>query len=108
MFLAMNKSVVKATYNIFVVLGFLFTPYIILAINIFEQIGWFWVGLAMASVVLVSAAAYKTCDELGLHRNTAVLFPLGALVMAAIMVNSMFQTLVRKKTEWRGRVYSVK
>ena len=108
MFLAMNKSVVKATYNIFVVLGFLFTPYIILAINIFEQIGWFWIGLAMASVVLVSAAAYKTCDELGLHRNTAVLFPLGALVMAAIMVNSMFQTLVRKKTEWRGRVYSVK
>ena len=108
MFLAMDKSVVKATYNIFVVLGFLFTPYIILAINIFEQIGWFWIGLAMASVVLVSAAAYKTCDELGLHRNTAVLFPLGALVMAAIMANSMFQTLVRKKTEWRGRVYSVK
>ena len=29
MFLAMNESVVKATYNIFVVLGFLFTPYII-------------------------------------------------------------------------------
>jgi len=108
MFLAMNESVVKATYNIFVVLGFLFTPYIILAINIFEQIGWFWIGLAMASVVLVSAAAYKTCDELGLHRNAAALFPLGALVMAAIMANSMFQTLVRKKTEWRGRVYSVK
>ena len=108
MFLAMNESVVKATYNIFVVLGFLFTPYIILAINIFEQIGWFWIGLAVASVVLVSAAAYKTCDELGLHRNAAALFPLGALVMAAIMANSMFQTLVRKKTEWRGRVYSVK
>ena len=108
MFLAMNKSVVKAAYNIFVVLGFLCTPYIILAINIFKQIGWFWIGLAMASVVLVSAAAYKTCDELGLHRNTAVLFPLGALVMAAIMANSMFQTLVRKKTEWRGRIYSVK
>ena len=84
------------------------SPYIILAINVFKQIGWFWIGLAMASVVLVSAAAYKTCDELGLHRNTAVLFPLGALVMAAIMANSMFQTLVRKKTEWRGRVYSVK
>ena len=108
MFLAMNESVVKATYNIFVVLGFLFTPYIILAVNIFEQIGWFWIGLATASVVLVSAAAYKTCDELGLHRNAAALFPLGALVMAAIMANSMFQTLVRKKTEWRGRVYSVK
>ena len=108
MFLAMNESVVKATYNIFVVLGFLFTPYIILAINIFEQIGWFWIGLAMASVALVSAAAYKTCDELGLHRNAATLFPLGALVMAAIMANSMFQILVRKKTEWRGRVYSVK
>ena len=108
MFLAMKKSVLKATYNVAVVLGFVFTPYIILAINIFEQIGWLWIGMALVGVVLVSAAAYKTCDEMELNRNNAVLFPMGALVMAAIMANSMFHTLVRKKTKWRGRVYSVK
>ena len=108
MFLAMKKSVLKATYNVAVVLGFVFTPYIILAINIFEQIGWLWIGMALVGVVLVSAAAYKTCDEMELHRNNAVLFPMGALVMAAIMANSMFHTLVRKQTKWRGRVYSVK
>ncbi len=108
MFLAMKKSVLKATCNVAVVLGFVFTPYIILAINIFEQIGWLWIGMAVVGVVLVSAAAYKTCDEMELNRNNAVLFPMGALVMAAIMANSMFHTLVRKKTKWRGRVYSVK
>ena len=108
MFFAMKESVLKATYNVAVVLGFVFTPYIILAINIFEQIGWLWIGMAMVGVVLVSAAAYKTCDEMGLHRNNAVLFPMGALVMAAIMANSMFHTLVRKKTKWRGRIYPVK
>ncbi len=108
MFFAMKESVLKATYNVAVVLGFVFTPYIILAINIFEQIGWLWIGMSMVGVVLVSAAAYKTCDEMGLHRNNAVLFPMGALVMAAIMANSMFHTLVRKKTKWRGRIYPVK
>ena len=108
MFFAMKESVVKATYNVAVVLGFVFTPYIILAINIFKQIGWLWIVMALVGVVLVSAAFYKTCDEMELHRNNAILFPMGALVMAAIMANSMFHTLVRKKTKWRGRVYSVK
>ena len=108
MFFAMKESVVKATYNVAVVLGFVFTPYIILAINIFKQSGWLWIVMALVGVVLVSAAFYKTCDEMELHRNNAILFPMGALVMAAIMANSMFHTLVRKKTKWRGRVYSVK
>ena len=108
MFFAMKESVLKATYNVAVVLGFVFTPYIILAINIFQQIGWLWIVMALVGVVLVSAAFYKTCDEMELQRNNAVLFPIGALVMVAIMANSMFHTLVRKKTKWRGRVYSVK
>ena len=107
MFLAMKRSVMRAIYHVAVVLGFVVTPYILLAINIFEKTGWLWIGLALAGVVMVSAAACKTCDELGLHRNTSVLFPLGAVIMAAIMANSMFHTLVRKKTEWRGRVYPV-
>ena len=108
MFFAMKESVVKATYYVAVVLGFVFTPYIILAINIFEQIGWLWIVMALMGVVLVSAAFYKTCDEMELQRNNAVLFPIGALVMVAIMANSMYHSLVRKRTKWRGRVYSVK
>jgi hypothetical protein len=85
----------------------LVTPYIVLAINIFQPTGWLWIAMALSGVVMVSAAGYKTCDELGLNRHTAVLFPLGAVIMAAIMVNSMFHVLVRKQTEWRGRIYPV-
>jgi chlorobactene glucosyltransferase len=107
MFLAMKRSVLRAAWYVSMVLGFLLTPYIILALNIFFLTGWLWFGMALVGVVLVTAAAYKTCDELGLHRNTAALFPVGAVVMAAIMLNSMFYTLVRKKTEWRGRIYPV-
>jgi chlorobactene glucosyltransferase len=107
MFLAMKRSVLRAVWYVSMVLGFLLTPYIVLALNIFLQTGWLWVGMAIAGVVMVTAAAYKTCDELGLHRNTSALFPLGAIVMAAIMLNSMLHTLVRKKTEWRGRIYPV-
>ena len=107
MFLAMRGSVLRAVWNILMVLVFLVTPYIILAVNIIEQTGWFWIGIALFGVVLVAAACCKTCDELKLKRNTAALFPLGALIMAAIMANSMFHTLVRKKTQWRGRVYPV-
>jgi chlorobactene glucosyltransferase len=105
MFFAMKRSVLRAVWYISMVLGFLLTPYIVLAVNIFLQTGWFWIGMALAGVVMVTAAEYKTCDELGLHRNTAALFPIGAIVMAAIMLNSMLYTLILKKTEWRGRVY---
>ncbi len=105
MFLAMRRSILRAVWHVSMVLCFLLTPYIIFALNIFLQTGWMWTGMALAGVVMVTAATYKTCDELGLHRNTAALFPLGAIVMAAIMLNSMLHTLVRKKTEWRGRIY---
>ena len=108
MFLAMRGSVLRAVWHILMVLGFIVTPYIILAVNIIERTGWFWIGNALFGVVLVVAACCKTCDELKLKRSTAVLFPLGALIMAAIMANSMFHTLVRKKTQWRGRVYPVR
>ena len=107
MFLAMKSSVLRATWYILMVLGFILTPYIILVVNIFEGTGWFWIGTALFGAVLVTTACCKMCDELRLKRNTAVLFPLGALIMTAIMVNSMFHTLVRKTTQWRGRVYPV-
>jgi chlorobactene glucosyltransferase len=105
MFFAMKRSVLRAIWHVSMVLGFLLTPYIVLAMNIFLQTGWLWIGMALAGVVMVTAAAYKTCDELGLHRNTAALFPIGTIVMAAIMLNSILYTLILKKTEWRGRIY---
>jgi chlorobactene glucosyltransferase len=105
MFFAMKRSVLRVIWYVSSVLGFLITPYIVLAMNIFLQTGWLWIGMAFAGVVMVTAAAYKTCDELGLHRNSAALFPIGAIVMVAIILNSMIYTLIRKKTEWRGRIY---
>lgn len=105
MFLAMNRSVTRALYFLFVVLTFLLTPYLILIWNVMAGTGVLWTGLALFGALMVSAAAIKTCDELGLDRINACLFPIGAVVMAAIMMNSMIQVLVFSRTEWRGRVY---
>lgn len=105
MFLAMNRSVTRALYFLFVVLTFLLTPYLILIWNVMAGTGVLWTGLALIGALMVSAAAIKTCDELGLDRINACLFPIGAVVMAAIMMNSMIQVLVFSRTEWRGRVY---
>ncbi len=107
MFLAMKRSVVRALYHVFMVLVFVLTPYFVLGWNVIAGTGAFWVSLSMLGVVMVSAAKIKCCDELGLGRKNACLFPIGAIVMAAIMINSMIQTLVFSRTEWRGRIYSV-
>lgn len=107
MFLAMKRSVSRALYYIFMVLAFVLTPYLVLGWNVVVGSGLFWIGLSLFGVTMVSAATIKTCDELGLGRINACLFPIGAVVMAAIMINSMIQVLVFSRTEWRGRVYSV-
>jgi len=83
------------------------TPYLVLGWNVVAGTGILWTGLSLLGVVMVSAATIKTCDELGLGRKNACLFPIGAVVMAAIMINSMIQILIFSRTEWRGRVYSV-
>ena len=107
MFLAMKRSVPRALYYVFMVQAFVLTPYLILGWNVMAETGILWTGFSLIGVTLVSAATIKTCEELGLERKNAFLFPLGAMVMAAIMINSMIQTLVYSRTEWRGRVYSV-
>ena len=107
MFLAMKRSVARALYYVFMVLTFLLTPYLVLGWNVVAGTGILWTGLSLLGVVLVFAATIKTCDELGLGRKNACLFPIGAVVMAAIMINSMIQILIFSRTEWRGRVYSV-
>ncbi len=105
MFLAMKRSVFRAFYYVFMVEAFLLTPYLVLGWNVLAGTGGFWIGLSLFGVSMVSAATIKTCDELGLKRINACLFPIGAVVMAAIMMNSMIQVLVFSRTEWRGRVY---
>jgi chlorobactene glucosyltransferase len=107
MFLAMRRSVPRALYFVSMVLGFVLTPYMILGWNVVTGAGVLWEGLSLFGVIMVSAATIKTCDELGLNRINACLFPIGAVVMAAIMMNSMIQVLVFSRTEWRGRVYSM-
>ncbi len=108
MFMAMKRSVARALYYVFMVQAFVLTPYLILGWNVATKADPLLVGLSLFGVTLVSAATIKTCDELGLSRINACLFPVGAVVMAAIMINSMIQTLVFSRTEWRGRVYPVK
>ena len=107
MFLAMKRSIARALYYVFIVLAFLLTPYLILGWNVVAGTGALWAGLSLFGVIMVSAATIKTCDELGLHRINACLFPIGAVVMAAIMINSMIQILIFSRTEWRGRIYPV-
>ena len=107
MFLAMKRSVSRALYYIFMVLAFVLTPYLVLGWNLLVGADLIWIGLSLFGVTMVSAATIKTCDELGLGRINACLFPIGAIVMTAIMINSMIQVLVFSRTEWRGRVYSV-
>ena len=108
MFMAMKRSVSRAFYYIFMVLAFVLTPYMIFGWNVVVGSGLLWIGIFLFGVTMVSAATIKTCDELGLARINACLFPIGAVVMAAIMINSMIQVLVFSRTEWRGRVYLVK
>ena len=107
MFLAMKRSVLRAFYYVSMVQMFVITPYLVLLWNLVEGTGLVWIGLSLFGVSMVSAAKIKTCDEMGLNRLNACLFPIGAVVMAAIMLNSMVQTLFFSRTEWRGRVYSV-
>ena len=107
MFLAMKRSVLRAFYYVSMVQMFVITPYLVLLWNLVEGTGLVWIGLSLFGVSMVSAAKIKACDEMGLNRLNACLFPIGAVVMAAIMLNSMVQTLFFSRTEWRGRVYSV-
>mgnify|MGYP006420180747 CR=1 FL=1 len=106
MFLAMKRSVARALYYIFMVLAFLLTPYLILAWNMIAGTDVWWCGFSLLGVIMVIVAKIKTCDELGLERKNACFFPIGAMVMAAIMINSMIEVLFYSRTEWRGRTYS--
>ena len=101
----MKKSIFRAFYYMAMVLCFFLTPYIVVVCNLWVGTEKLWLGISMLGPALSLAAGLGLCHELGLERKNVFLFPLGAIVMVVIMFNSMVQTLVLERTEWRGRIY---
>ncbi|MBT3513730.1 MAG: glycosyltransferase [Nitrospina sp.] len=105
-FLAMGNSIFRAFYYMFMVLCFLLTPYIIVVYNLWVGIGLEWVCLSLFGLTLSLIVGICLCRELNLERKNVFLFPLGAIVMVGIILNSMVQTFLLGRTEWRGRTYN--
>ena len=105
LFIALKRSVVRTLYYAGVLVTFLITPWAVLTANLAAGTGWLGTGLAVAGAAMTLAASFKLCRELKMGLANALLFPLGAAVAAAIMINSMAQALIFKRTEWRGRTY---
>ncbi len=105
-FIAFKKSVIKTFYYIFILISFLVSPWFVLFASLADG-GTFVLALSFASLALVLATQSGLCHHLNLKGRTAILFPLGALVTCAIMLNSMFQVLLLGKSQWRGRNYDV-
>jgi len=104
-FLAMKSSIFRASYYMVMVLCFLLTPYIVVMCNLWVGAGSVWVGISLLGLALSLVTGLGLCYELGLERKNIFLFPLGAIVMVVIMFSSMVQTLLLRRTEWRGRIY---
>jgi chlorobactene glucosyltransferase len=104
-FLAMKKSIFKTFYYILCVLGFVVTPWLITGIHLWMRSDLIWLTMALAGLGLVLVTEWVLCHELNLEKRYVFLFPLGALIMTAIMVNSMIHVLFRGQAEWRGRTY---
>jgi hypothetical protein len=62
--------------------------------------------MAGMGLLLSLMTCVNLCQELDLEKRNIFLFPLGAVVMAGIMINSMFQCLIKREVEWRGRKYA--
>jgi chlorobactene glucosyltransferase len=104
-FLAMKKSIFRAFYYMAMVLCFILTPYIVVLGNLWIGAGSVWIGLSLLSLGMSLVGGLGLCHELGLERKNVFLFPLGAIMMVVIMLNSMMQTFFLGRTEWRGRTY---
>ena len=104
-FLAMKSSILRASYYMAMVLFFLLTPYVVVMCNLWVGAGSVWVGVSLLGLALSLVTGLGLCHELGLERKNVFLFPLGAIVMVVIMFSSMVQTLLLRRTEWRGRIY---
>ena len=104
-FLAFKKSVVKTLYYVGVILGFTLTPWLMVGVHVAIGSGWVLQSLSVAGLLLVLLTELALCEELQLEKRYAFLFPLGAVILSAILINSMWQVLFRGRSEWRGRTY---
>jgi chlorobactene glucosyltransferase len=104
-FLAMKNSIFISFYYMAMVLCFILTPYIVFVGNLWIGAGSAWIGLSLLSLSISLVGGLGLCYELGLERKNVFLFPLGAIMMVVIMLNSMIQTLLLGRIEWRGRTY---
>ena len=104
-FLAMKGSITKTFYYAFVVLCFVLTPYFVVMGNIWLGVGLMWTGVSILGLLLTLITGLVLCHELNLEKRNVFLFPLGAIVMAIIMINSMVQVVFLRRAKWRGRIY---
>ena len=104
-FLAMKKSIFRTFYYMAMVLFFILTPYIVVIGNLWIGSGNVWIGLSLLCLGMSLVGGLGLCHELGLERKNVFLFPLGAIMMVVIMLNSMMHALFLRRTEWRGRTY---
>ena len=104
-FLAFKKSVVKTLYYVVVILGFTLTPWVMVGVHAAIDSGWVLQSLSGIGLLLALFTEMSLCEELQLEKRYAFLFPLGAVILSAILINSMWQILFRGRSEWRGRTY---
>lgn len=102
MFVAMKQSVVRTLYYVFIILSFVMTPWLIFFYNLMAGRQFL---LSFAALLLVLITGIHLCEELRLEKRNVLLFPLGAIVMSVVMLNSMLQILLKGRAEWRGRHY---
>jgi chlorobactene glucosyltransferase len=104
-FLALKGSILRTCHYIFMMLCFILTPYLVVISNLLEGTGWICTGMSMVGLMITLGAVMVLCHQLDLDKRSVSLFPLGVVVMSAIMINSMVQVIFLGQTEWRGRVY---
>ena len=79
------------------------TPYLILFYNFSAGGSITSIAFALLGLMLVMITGARLCKELRISVWPLFLFPLGAVVMVMIMINSMMQVLIKGQTDWRGR-----
>lgn len=101
MFVAMRQSVLRTCYYVSVIMCFVVTPYWVFVQDL--MLGTWFSVLSFSALFLSLMTGIGLCGELRLEKRYVFLFPLGALVMSALMINSMVQALFKGRAEWRGR-----
>jgi len=105
-FFAMKKSIFRTLRHIFVLLAFAVTPFLVAGANLWHGSGALWTGISILCMIMVCAAGWMLSRELGLGSSTVFLYPLGAVMVAAILFNAMMRQLIAGQVQWRGRTYA--